>query len=158
LDSIDLALVDALQKDGRQPLAELGRLVGLSISATKERVDKLLARGVITGFHAHADPEALGLDLLAFIFVGWSDPATEQPFIASIAAEPSVLEGHHVTGAWNYILKIRVRNPRLLQDVLSKVIKAVPGVDRTETIIALSSVKETCALPARQASPVGSAV
>jgi Lrp/AsnC family transcriptional regulator, leucine-responsive regulatory protein len=104
-------------------------------------------KGIITGFHAHVDAEAVGLDLLAFLFVGWSDPATEKPFLVRIMAEPCVLECHHVTGVWNYALKVRVRNPRMLEGLLANVIKAVAGVERTETIIALSTVKETMQLP-----------
>jgi Lrp/AsnC family transcriptional regulator, leucine-responsive regulatory protein len=147
MDPVDIALLDALQNDSRRSLAELGKLAGLSISATKDRIDKLQARGVIAGFHARLEPEAVGLDLLAFLFVAWSDPATEKPFLERIATEPSVLECHHVTGVWNYVLKVRVRNPRLLQGLLTHVVKAVPGVERTETIIALSSAKETAVLP-----------
>ncbi len=147
LDSIDRQLIGLLQADTRPSLAEMGKQIGLSVSSTKERIGKLVDKGVITGFHAHVDAEAVGLDLLAFLFVGWSDPATEKSFLARITAEPCVLECHHVTGVWNYALKVRVRNPRMLEGLLANVIKAVPGVERTETIIALSTVKETMQLP-----------
>jgi len=103
-------------------------------------------RGVIEGFHAHVVPEALGLDLLAFVFVGWSNPATEAPFLARVAAAPAVLECHHVTGSWNYLLKVRLPNTRDLERFLGQVVKEVQGVERTETIIALSSAKETTTL------------
>jgi Lrp/AsnC family leucine-responsive transcriptional regulator len=147
LDAIDRQLLDLLQADTRPSLAELGRQIGLSVSSTKERIGKLVERGVISGYHAHVDPEAVGLDLLAFLFVGWSDPATEKPFLARIDAEPAVLECHHVTGVWNYVLKVRVRNPRMLEGLLAHVVKSVPGVERTETIIALSTAKETSRMP-----------
>jgi Lrp/AsnC family transcriptional regulator, leucine-responsive regulatory protein len=148
-DPIDLHLIALLQADTRPSLAELGRAVGLSVSSTKERIGKLVDRGVITGYHARADPEALGLDLLAYLFVGWSDPAAEKPFLARIRDEACVLECHHVTGVWNYALKVRVRNTRMLEGLLANVIKAVPGVERTETIIALSTFKETTHLPVK---------
>ncbi len=146
LDAIDRTLLALLQADGRTPLAELGRAVGLAVSSVNERVRKLTERGVISGIHAHVAPEALGLDLLAFVFVGWSDPGTEPRFLARVAAEPAVLECHHVTGAWNYLLKVRVRNTRTLEAFLGAVIKGVEGIERTETLIALSSPKETSAL------------
>ena len=151
LDATDRSLLEDLQRNDRLSYAELGKRVGLSVSATKERVDKLVARGVITGFHAHVEPEAAGLDLLAFVFVGWSDPATEPVFLARIAQAAMVLECHHVTGSWNFVLKVRVKNPRMLEGLLARVIKAVPGVERTETIIVLSSAKETSALPLKPA-------
>ncbi len=148
LDAIDRKLVALLQADGRMPHAELGRAVGLAVSSVNERVRKLGERGILTGTHAHASAEALGLDLLAFVFVGWSDPTVEARFLARVADEAAVLECHHVTGSWNYLLKVRVRNTRGLEAFLGAVIKAIEGIERTETLIALSSPKETTALAA----------
>ena len=146
LDAIDRKLLAILQIDGRTPYAELGKAVGLAVSSVNERVRKLSERGVITGVHAQLSPEALGLELLAFVFVGWSDPAVEPQFLARIASEPAVLECHHVTGAWNYLLKVRVRNSRTLEAFLGTVLKGVDGIQRTESLIALSSRKETSAM------------
>jgi len=146
LDGIDRKLLKILQEDGRTPYAELGKAVGLAVSSVNERVRKLSERGIITGVHAQLSPEALGLDLLAFIFVGWSDPEVEPRFLARIADEPAVLECHHVTGAWNYLLKVRVRNPRHLEAFLGHVVKDVEGIQRTESLIVLSSRKETSAM------------
>lgn len=148
LDAIDRTLVTLLQADGRTPHAELGRAVGLAVSSVNERIRKLVERGVVTGTHAHVAPEALGLDLLAFVFVGWSNPDVEPRFLARIAGEPAVLECHHVTGAWNYLMKVRVRNTRTLEAFLAHVVKAVGGIERSETLIVLSSPKETTALAA----------
>ena len=146
LDDIDRKLLKILQEDGRTPYAELGKAVGLAVSSVNERVRKLADRGVITGVHTHVSPEALGLDLLAIVFVGWSDPTVEPRFFAQIEKEPAVLECHHVTGAWNYLLKVRVTNTRMLEAFLTNVVKTVEGIQRTETLIVLSSVKETSAL------------
>jgi Lrp/AsnC family leucine-responsive transcriptional regulator len=150
LDDTDLALLDLLQRDGRTPLAELAKSVGLAVSTVNERVRKLAERGIVTGVHAHVDPEALGLDLLAIVFVGWSDPAVEQRLLERVAAEPAILECHHVTGPWNYLLKVRLANTRMLEAFLGKVVKSIKGIERTETLIVLSSPKETSALPVRR--------
>ena len=147
LDDIDRAILRQLQKDGRTPYAELGKAVGLATSSVNERVKKLGERGVITGVHAELSTEALGLDLLAFIFVGWSDTGAEEGFLARISEESAVLECHHVTGGWNYLLKVRVCNTRMLEAFLARVIQAEPGIHRTESIIVLSSAKETPRLP-----------
>jgi Lrp/AsnC family transcriptional regulator, leucine-responsive regulatory protein len=146
LDDIDRKLLHILQGDGRTPYAELGKAVGLAVSSVNERVRKLGERGVITGVHTHVSPVALDLDLLAVVFVGWSDPGVEEPFLARIADEPAVLECHHVTGTWNYLLKVRVRGTRMLEAFLGKVIKSIDGIQRTESLIVLSSPKETSAL------------
>jgi Lrp/AsnC family leucine-responsive transcriptional regulator len=145
-DTIDHQLINLLQADDQASLGELGKIVGLAPSSVKERIKRLTTNGVIEGFHARVSPEALGLELLAFIFVGWTDPATEPVFLERIGGEPAVLECHHVTGSWNYILKVRLRNTRMLEAFLSHVIKSVQGVLRTETLIVLSSPKETSAL------------
>jgi Lrp/AsnC family leucine-responsive transcriptional regulator len=156
IDDTDRQLLALLQNDDRLSLAELGKNVGLAPSSVNERIKRLTTRGVIEGFHAHVVPESLGLDLLAFVFVGWSNPATEAPFLARVAASAAVLECHHVTGSWNYLLKVRLPNTRDLERFLGQVIKEVKGVERTETIIALSSAKETTALtsdPLAEAKP-----
>src|SRR5436853_6853392 len=95
LDDVDRTILAMLQADGRTSYAELGKAVGLAVSSVNERVRKLTERGVITGVHAQLSPEALRLDLLAFVFVGWSDPQVEPQFLARIAEEPAVLECHH---------------------------------------------------------------
>ena len=146
LDETDRRLLALLQKDDRLSLADLGKHIGLSASSVNERIKRLGARGVIEGFHAHVYPEALGLELLAFVFVGWSDPSAEAPFLGRVAASPAVLECHHVTGTWNYLLKVRLPNTRELERFLAEVVKPALGVQRTETIIVLSSTKETTTL------------
>ncbi|PSJ58001.1 Lrp/AsnC family transcriptional regulator [Mesorhizobium ephedrae] len=147
IDDIDRTILALLQENGRTPYAELGKAVGLAVSSVNERVKKLNERGVIEGVHAAVSASALRLDLLAFVFVGWNDPATEEQFLARVASEPAILECHHVTGTWNYLLKVRTHTTRDLEAFLGGIVKAVPGVLRTETLIALSSPKETGHLP-----------
>jgi Lrp/AsnC family transcriptional regulator, leucine-responsive regulatory protein len=146
LDAIDRQLITLLQTNDQSSLGELGGVVGLAPSSVKERIKRLTTQGVIQGFHARVSPEALGLDFLAFVFVGWANAATEARFLARIASEPVILECHHVTGVWNYLLKVRLRNTRMLEGFLNNVVKSVAGVQRTETMIVLSSPKETSEL------------
>lgn len=150
LDAIDLLLVELMQQDARTPQATLAKRVGLAASSVNERIRKLEAQGYITGYHARVSPEAMGYDLLAFVYVAWSSPKTEAKFLARIADEAAVIEIHHVTGVWNYMLKVRVKNTRMLEKLLAHVIKAVSGVERTETVIVLSSLKETSIIPTRE--------
>lgn len=143
LDEIDHRLLALLQTDDRTPVAELGKTLGVPASTLNDRIRRLGKLGIIKGFHAQLDPEKVGLDLLAFVFVGWSDPETEARFLAAIADAPEVQEAHHVTGAWNYLMKVRLQTTRDLEGFFADVLKKVPGVQRTETLIALSSPKET---------------
>jgi Lrp/AsnC family leucine-responsive transcriptional regulator len=147
LDEIDRRILALLQEDDRLALAEIGRRVGLAASSVNDRIKRLVQQDIIQGFRAKVAAEPLGLDLLAFMFVGWGDPATEKPFLKRAAASAFVLECHHVTGAWNYLLKIRLANTRMLEQFINDVVKSVPGVQRTETLIVMSTAKETAALP-----------
>lgn len=143
LDDTDRKLLGLLQDDGLKSMAELSKAIGIAPSTLNDRVKRLGRMGVITGTHAHIDPAALGLNLLAFVFVGWSDGIVEADFLKRIAAAPQVLECHHVTGGWNYLLKVRVEDTRALEAFLGNVLKQIKGLQRTETLIALSSPKQT---------------
>jgi len=79
IDEIDLTLIELLQKDARTPQAQLAATVGLAASSVNERIRKLGERGLIAGFHARISPEAMGYDLLAFLYVAWSRPETRCP-------------------------------------------------------------------------------
>ena len=143
IDDIDRQLLMLLQEDDRQPLAVLSEKIGVAVSTINDRIKRLVRTGMISGFHARIAPEALGLNLLAFILVSWSNPKVEAAFLERAKASPDVLECHHITGAWNYLLKVRVGTTRDLEKFLTETIKALDGVERTETLITLSSRKET---------------
>jgi Lrp/AsnC family transcriptional regulator, leucine-responsive regulatory protein len=147
LDDTDRKLLDLLQQDGLQSMAELSKAIGVAPSTLNDRVKRLGRLGAIAGTHARLDPHRLGLDLLAFVFVGWSEGNVEADFLKRIAAAPHVLECHHVTGGWNYLLKVRVKDTSALEAFLGSVLKQVKGLQRTETLIVLSSPKETALLP-----------
>ena len=143
LDDTDRQLLMLLQEDDRQSLAALSEKIGVAVSTINDRIKRLVRSGMITGFHARIAPEAVGLNLLAFIMVSWSNPKVEASFLERVKASPDVLECHHVTGAWNYLLKVRVRTTRDLEAFLANTVKGIEGVQRTDTMIVLSSAKET---------------
>src|SRR5579864_3790063 len=95
-DDIDRKILALLQKDDRLALADLSKAIGAPASTLNDRIKRLVAQGVIEGFHARLSPEALSLNLLAFIFVSWSDPKVEPVFLKKIQTSTAVLECHHV--------------------------------------------------------------
>lgn len=147
MDVIDRIIVEIVQIDGRVTNAALAAATGLSVSAANDRLRRLQERGVISGWGARVDPDAVGLELLAFLFVLVDRTEHNAPFLAAAAALPEVLELHHVTGEWSYLLKVRVAGTRALERLVSDRIKTIPGVARSLTFIALSSAKETAVLP-----------
>jgi len=153
MDDIDRKIIEIVQTDGRVTNAALAEATGLSVSAANERLRRLQERGVIAGWGARVDPEAVGLELLAFLFVLVDRTEHNAAFVAAATALPEVLELHHVTGEWSYLLKVRVAGTKALERLVTDRIKAIPGVARSLTFIALSSAKETAALPV--AAPEG---
>jgi Lrp/AsnC family leucine-responsive transcriptional regulator len=147
MDDIDRKILDHVQLQGRASYAEIGAAVGLSVSAINERLKKLQELGVIRGWGARVDPRAVGRGVLALMFVSIDRPESERHFLEAATALPDVLECHHVTGDWNYLLKLRLSDIADLETVLADTIKAQPGVVRTHTMIVLSSPKETAIIP-----------
>jgi Lrp/AsnC family transcriptional regulator, leucine-responsive regulatory protein len=147
LDDIDRTILAALQRNGHLSHAELGRMVGLAVSSVNERIRKLVQRGLITGWHARLSPSGLGLDLLAFVYVLIDRPENSPAFLEMVSQLPEVQECHHIAADWNFLLKVRVRNTAAFEALLTHRLKAVPGVIRTQTIITLTSHKDTPALP-----------
>jgi Lrp/AsnC family leucine-responsive transcriptional regulator len=147
MDEIDMKALAHLMGRGRATWAELGERLGLSAPAAADRVRRLEERGVITGFSALVRPEAVGLNLAAFVAVTLWRPDDREAFLALVARSPQVQECHHVAGEHDYLLKLRCRDTRELEAVLSEKLKGLPGVTRTVTTIVLSTLKETPALP-----------
>lgn len=147
MDIIDRKILGLVQVNGRVTSAAVAAATGLSVSAANDRLHRLQERGVIVGWRAQVDPEAVGLHLLAFLFVLLDRAEHNAPFLAAASALPEVQELHHVTGEWSYLLKVRVAGTKALERLITDRIKTIPGVARSMTFIALSSAKETAALP-----------
>ncbi|MDE0811008.1 MAG: Lrp/AsnC family transcriptional regulator [Alphaproteobacteria bacterium] len=147
MDKTDIAIIALLQADGRMSLARIGISVRLSISAVNDRLRGLRARGVLSGTTVIVDPAKVGLGVLAFIsvLIDWS--AHNEAFSRAVRDMPEVLECHHVTGDWSYLLKVRCWDNGSLEDLISNRIKALPGVTRSETVFAVGTDKETTRLP-----------
>lgn len=141
LDDIDLRILAALQEDCRTPLTRLGERVGLSAPSVLERIKKLEAARVVTGYHAALDARRLGLDVTAFIGVLASSADLIERFEDCITGMDEVLECHHVTGAYTLLLKVKTADTSSLERLISR-IRALDGVSRTETSVVLSTLTE----------------
>lgn len=146
MDDTDRKILDYVQEHGRDTYAEIGAAVGLSVSAINERLKRLERAGIIRGWGARIDAKAVQRGVLAYMLVLIDRPDNEKRLVEAICALPQVLECHHVTGDWSYILKLRLADIAELETVLADTIKQNPGAIRTHTVIALSSRKETAAI------------
>ena len=152
MDEIDRNLVVALQQDGSSGFAELAKVAGLSVSATAERVKRLEERGVILAWRADLDPAAVGCPLLAHVFAAVAPGRDDAAFRDAVRREEAVLECHAVSGAWTYLLKLRVPDLPALDAFLSATLRTLPGVQRVETMVAVATVKESAILPVAPAT------
>lgn len=150
MDPTDFEIVAALAFDGRMTFSDLATRVGLSGPSVAERVRRLESAGVIRGYAALLDPEALDAGLAAFVAVTLASPADRAGFLAAIAEEPAVLELHHVAGDDDFLLKVRCSSTRDLDRVVSESIKGIAGVARTRTTVVLSTAFERSVEPVRR--------
>jgi len=138
IDAVDEQLISLLRANGRASYAELARQVGLSAPSVHERVGKLEAAGVITGYRAVVDPAAVGLGVTALVGVIESDQVDDTGLEEALAALPSVEDCWRVAGSEGYVLKVRVPDIRALEDTISA-LNRVRGVARTRTTVVLST-------------------
>lgn len=146
-DEIDRQILSIVQSSARTNNAEIARQVGMAPSAVLERVRKLESRGVIEGYRALLNAEALGVGLLAFVFVKTNEVLGEQSTGEQLAEIPEVQEVHHVAGEDCYLIKVRAANPAALGRLLREKLGKIPSVVSTRSTIVLHSVKESGTLP-----------
>lgn len=146
LDAIDLRILASLQKNARTTNAELARELEMAPSAVLERVRKLEQRGVLLGYEARLAPKALGLGLMAFVFVRVDEPTGASTAGQALAAFPEVQEVHNVAGEDCYLVKLRVRDTDDLARVLRERFQRIPGLRGTRTTIVLTTLKESARL------------
>ena len=134
MDDVDRTLISALQDDARSSYAELGRQVGLSAPAVAERMRRLEASGIVTGYHASIDLKKAGYGIVGFVRL--TSPPDLAPQLERLAAETSeVLDFNRVTGTEGYVMKLAVTSIEHLERI---VVKFLP-YGQTTTSIVLSS-------------------
>lgn len=153
IDETDRQILNILQQNARTSNAEIARQVDMAPSAVLERIRRLEARGVIQGYEARINPEALGLSLLAFIFVRSTDFDGEARVAELLAGIPEVLEVHHIAGEDCFLLKVRAPDARTLGRLLRERIGATGTVQSTRTTIVLETVREGSRLPLEAPRP-----
>lgn len=135
VEDIDRQIVESLLADGRMSYTDLGKVIGLSTSAVHQRVRRLEERGVLRGFRAVVDPEALGLALTAFISVKPIDPAAPDDVPHRLRGLDEVEDCYSVAGDENYILKVRVGSPSELESLLGRIRTAAEVSTRTTIVL-----------------------
>src|SRR5262249_42829340 len=139
LDQIDTVLLATLQEQGRLRLEDLARLVKLSPSTVHDRLRRLQRDGVIRKWTIAVNPQALNLTVLAFVGVRASRPCSE--LVEALGRIHEVEEVHSVDGQLSLVLKVRATSTEHLLHLIEQ-LKRIPGIESTETTVALKTYIE----------------
>jgi Lrp/AsnC family leucine-responsive transcriptional regulator len=143
----DVEILHVIQNNAKASNPVIGKAVGLTPSAVFERIRKLEAKGIIQSYHTRLDPRAVGLGVLAFVFLTVEIHATGAEVDGLLEAIEEVQEVHHVSGEDCYLLKVRAADNDDLGRLLIEKIHTIPGVRSTRTNIVLKTVKESPGIP-----------
>ena len=138
MESTDQQILALLARDGRMSYTDIGRATGLSTSAAQQRVRRLEARGLIDGYSARLNPEALGRNLTAFIALRPLDPAEDESVPGVLATLPEVTACFSVAGDSSYLIEANVGTPAQLDALLTRVRSAAKVT--TETTVVLTTL------------------
>lgn len=141
MDAIDLTLLEALERDGRQSFGTLAETVGLSKTPCWNRVQALERSDVIQGYGVELDLRSLGLGVVALVQV-MIDFARRAEFEQAVLENPAILECHTTAGEADYVLKVVCSDVDDLDDLLRYNLSLLPGLQRSTTIICLKTVKQ----------------
>lgn len=148
MDNIDRDLIELLRGNARLSYAELARQVGLSAPAVHERVGKLEASGVIRGYHAEVDPDAIGLGVTAIIGIVQESGRESDEVMEQLRAQPEIESCYFMAGEESFLLTARVGTIAELELLIMR-LNRTTGVASTRTAIALSTKWESRHRPTR---------
>jgi len=149
LDEKDVQILNLLQADGRMTNADLAKKVNLSPPSALQRVRALEKAGLIRGYVAILDPDRLGLRLTALVMVRLAlhqDRPIEQ-FRKAVQEIPEILECYHVSGDFDFILKVVVKDIRAYEQLIREKITRIKGLGQINTSFVMGVSKSTTAIP-----------
>ncbi len=137
IDPVDQKILSFLVKNARMPYLEIARECGVSGAAIHQRVKRLENNGVITGSRLLVKPQALGLNVCAFVSISLAEADKYLEVVASLKKIPEIVECHFVTGKYALLVKIYCLNNDHLMEVLLRTIQKIPYIQATDTMISL---------------------
>ena len=149
MDTRDRKLLTHLQQDSARPLSELAETIGLSLSACHRRVRQLEAQGLIRGYGARLDPQALGLELEVFVEISLGSQSREalERFERAVRHEDDILECKLTSGGSDYILRILAHGIGDYQRIHRNTLARLPGVSSMHSFFTLRTVKDWQGVP-----------
>ena len=148
LDKTDLKILKLLQQNARIPMTELAEKVGLSTTPVTERVRRLERDNLITGYHAHLNPHALGQSLSVFVELKLRSKSGNifEDFKREVLKIPQILECHLVSGEYDYLIKVRLPDMSAYRDMLGNILLQLPAAAESRSYVVMEEVKEEVVL------------
>ncbi|MBX3103612.1 MAG: Lrp/AsnC family transcriptional regulator [Cryobacterium sp.] len=139
MDSLDYQIIDQLRQNSRAGYGDIGEVIGLSASAVKRRVDRLVSDKVIRRFTIQVDPSIEGLATEAYVELFCRGTVSPDELRRILISVPEVIDAGTVTGSADAILHMRSRDIASLENALERV-RVAPNVDHTRSAIVLSKL------------------
>ena len=144
IDKTDRKILRILQKNARIAMTELAEKVGLSTTPVTERVRRLERDTIITGYHAHVNPHAVGLSLLVFVEIKLLSISGNifEDFRREVAKIPQIMECHLVSGEYDYLIKVRLPDMSAYRNMLGNILLQLPAAAESRSYVVMEEVKE----------------
>ncbi|NDY90516.1 Lrp/AsnC family transcriptional regulator [Ideonella livida] len=148
-DAIDRLILEELQVDGKLSNVELAQRIHLSPSACLRRVKQLEDSGYIDRYVALLNPKKVGQPGTSFTIINLESMSNQvlEAFEQAVRATPQILDCYYVAGANDYLIRFSYRDAEDLERFHTEVLMRLPGVERSNSILVLRTVKKTTALP-----------
>lgn len=147
IDNLDMEILKELMADATKPYSEIAKNLIVSGGTIHVRMKKMYEMGLVKGSHLMIDPQKAGYDICAFLGIFLEKGIQYKDAVEQLSAIKEVVELHYTTGTYSMFAKIICRDTNHLRHVLNEEIQAVPGIQRTETLISLEeSIKRQIAL------------
>ena len=149
MDCVDRKILAQLQQDGRLSLTELAGRVGLSVSPCHRRLRAMEASGVISGYRAQLDAQALGLSFASLVFVTMrsADRETLEAFEGAVATVPHIIQAQRLFGDPDYLLHVVAADLAAFQCLYDERLATLPGVQRLTSTIVMKRIVEERPFP-----------
>jgi len=143
-DEKDLRILEALKKDGRKPTSKLSKELGIPRVTIHQRINKMIANGIIKKFTVHPDYSKLKMPVTAFIMISFDSNAniSQRKLASKISIMSGVEEVFIISGEWDLILKVRARSAEDVGSIIIDKLRTFDGVGKTTACISFSAVKE----------------
>ncbi|WP_232685956.1 Lrp/AsnC family transcriptional regulator [Halobacterium zhouii] len=146
LDDTDREILRALQADGRTPFSEIARRIDMSSATVHDRVNRMEEAGVIRGYHADVDPDAVGLDTSAIVGLR-VEQGRENETLERLADIEGVQELTLTTGEWDIVMRVHAEDTDGLRELMFDTVAQMDGFARSQTMVVLDTEYESKELP-----------